>query len=147
MDKVDKNILRLLQSNARISASDIAKEVNLSVSAVSERLRKLETSKVIQKYTAILDPVKLEKELSAFMLISLKNPQTSHTFLDFIDDEDDVLSCSYISGEFDYMIKIITKNTDTLTKVLNRIKSVDGVDKTNTMVILNSEKDNQTYLI
>lgn len=141
MDTIDKSILRLLQHNSRISASDISKKVYLSVSAVAERIRKLENSGVIKQYTVILDPIALEKELSAYMLISLSSPQESHSFLDFVTYESDILGCYYLAGEFDYMIKIITKNTETLTLVLNKIKSVSGVVKTNTMVVLNNEKD------
>ena len=147
MDNIDISILKMLQENARMSASDISKKVNLSVSSVADRIRKLESSNVIQQYSAILDPVFFEKELTAFMLISLQRPQVSKKFLDFIDLEKEILSCFYIAGEFDYIIKIVTKNTRTLGEVLNRIKSVDGVIKTNTMVILDTEKDHQSFMI
>ena len=147
MDIVDEKILRLLQENSRISASDISKIVYLSVSAVSDRLRKLESSGVIKQYTTILNPVVLEKELSAYMLISLKSPQESKSFLDFVAKEKDILGCFYLAGEFDYMIKIITKNTETLALLLNEVKSVSGIIKTNTMVVLDNEKDQHSYLI
>jgi Lrp/AsnC family transcriptional regulator, leucine-responsive regulatory protein len=147
MDNTDLNIIKLLQKNARISASDISKKVNLSVSAVADRLRRLESSKTIKQYTTILNPEKSEKELSSFMLISLKNPNVNKSFTEFVASENDILSCFYIAGEFDYMINIVTKNTSTLTEILNRIKSIDGVAKTNTIVILDREKDHHSYIL
>ncbi len=147
MDNTDLKIIKLLQANARISASDISKKVNLSVSAVTDRLRKLESSKTIKQYTTILNPEKFEKELSAFMLISLQNPHIDKSFTDFVSSENNILSCFYIAGEFDFMINIVTKNTTTLTEILNRIKSIDGVVKTNTMVILDREKDHHSYIL
>ncbi len=147
IDETDKKIIRLLQENSRMSASDISKKVYLSVSAVSDRIRKLERDGIIKEYTAILSPEKMEKELSAFILISLKNPQVSEHFLQFVHGENDILSCFYIAGEFDYMIKIVTKNTNTMTEILNRIKSINGVIKTNTMVVLNNEKNHHTFLL
>lgn len=147
MDETDIKIIRLLQKNSRISASDISKKVNLSVSAVSDRLRKLETSGVIEQYTAILNTELLEKDLSAYMLISLASPKESETFLEFVASENEIIGCFYIAGEFDYMIKIFTKNTTTLTTVLNKIKNVSGVIKTNTMVVLNNEKNNHSFIL
>lgn len=147
MDSIDKSILKLLQENARISASEISKKVNLSVSAVADRVKKLENGHVIEQYTTILNPVILEKELTAFMLISLQSPQVSRKFLDFVGQENEILSCFYIAGDYDYIIKIATKNTSTLEAVLNRIKSVEGVIKTNTVVILGTEKDHHSFVI
>lgn len=128
-----------------MSASDISKKVNLSVSAVGERIRKLEKAGIIQHYTTILDPVFFEKELIAFMLISLQNPQVGPRFLEFIEKEKEILSCFYIAGDYDYIIKIVTKNTSTLAQVLDRIKSVEGIIKTNTMIILDPKKDQHSF--
>lgn len=141
IDDIDRKIIRILQENARISASDIGKKIHLSVSAVSERIRKMESSGLISKYTIILNNEFMQRDLSAFMLISLHSPDVSTKFLNFVEQNSDVTSCYYIAGEFDYMIKIVTQNTSTLTKVLNQIKNLDGVDKTNTMVVLETEKE------
>lgn len=147
LDNIDINILKLLQKDARMSVSDISKKVDLSISAVAERIRKLEKASIITNYTTILDPSYFEKELTAFMLISLKNPQVGPRFHDFIEQEKEILSCFYIAGDYDYIIKIVTKNTSTLAEVLDRIKSVEGVIKTNTMVILDAKKNQYTFNI
>ncbi|MFR5071643.1 MAG: Lrp/AsnC family transcriptional regulator [Bianqueaceae bacterium] len=70
MDRIDSEIVRLLLKNARISMSEISSCVNLSVSAVSERLKKLESSGMIQQYTTILNPQAFNKDLTVFMLIT-----------------------------------------------------------------------------
>lgn len=141
MDTIDKKILCLLQKNSRISASEISSEISLSVSAVSERLKKLETSGIIQQYTAILNPRKLNKDLTAIMFISLERPKYTDRFLEFVGQEDDILECHYLAGDFDYALKIITENTYTLENLLNRIKSVQGVQKTRTIVALSTVKN------
>ena len=144
MDNLDIKILKLLQENARITASDIAKEINLSVPAVSERLKKVESSGIIQQYTAIIDPVHLKKDLTAIMFISLERPKFTDRFVDYIKGEEEILECHYLAGDFDYALKIITENTRSLEELLNRIKSVQGVQKTKTVVVLSTVKNNHS---
>lgn len=142
MDNIDVKILKLLQKNARITASDISSEINLSVPAVSDRLKKLEASGIIQQYTAIISPGRLDKELTAMMFISLERPKYTDKFVECIKGENDILECHYIAGDFDYILKIITENTASLEQLLNRIKSIQGVQKTRTIVVLSTAKNN-----
>ncbi|RDU25108.1 Lrp/AsnC family transcriptional regulator [Anaerosacchariphilus polymeriproducens] len=146
-DSIDMNILKLLQKDARMSASDISRKVDLSISAVGERIRKLEKADIIKQYTTTLDSAFFEKELTAFMLISIESPNVSPRFYDFIEQEKEILSCFYIAGDYDYIIKIVTKNTSTLAEVLDRIKSLEGIIKTNTMVVLDTKKEQNTFYI
>ncbi len=142
MDSIDAKILKLLQKNARITASDIGAEINLSVPAVSERLKKLESSGIISQYTAIINPAHLKKDLTAIMFISLERPKFTDRFVEFVKDEEEILECHYLAGDFDYSLKIITENTGTLEALLNRIKSIQGVQKTRTIVVLSTVKNN-----
>lgn len=142
MDDIDVKILKLLQKNARTTTSDISSEVKLSIPAVSERLKKLESSGIIQQYTAILNPRCLKKDLTAMMFISLERPKFTEKFMEFIQNENEILECHYLAGDYDYILKIITENTFTLEKILNRIKSVPGVQKTRTIVTLSTVKNN-----
>jgi Lrp/AsnC family transcriptional regulator, leucine-responsive regulatory protein len=141
MDTIDSKILKLLQINARISASEISNQINLSVSAVSERLKKLESSGIIIQYTTIINPRQLNKELTALMFISLERPKYANHFLEYVESENEILECHYLAGEFDYSLKIVTKGTFTLEALLNRIKSVPGVQKTRTNVVLSTTKN------
>ena len=140
MDIIDVKNLEVLQSNSRVSISELSKKVNLSLSAVSERLKKLEGSNVIEKYTVILNSQALDKELSVIMNISLENPHQTGEFLNFVRSEDEILECHYITGEYDYVLKITTRNTATLENLMNRIKGISGIKRTQTNVVLSSLK-------
>lgn len=140
MDIIDVKILEVLQGNSRVSISELSKKVNLSLSAVSERLKKLESSNVIEKYTVILNSQALDKELSVIMNISLENPHLTSDFLEFVRAEDEILECHYVTGEYDYVLKITTRNTATLENLMNRIKGISGIKRTQTNVILSSVK-------
>lgn len=146
MDNIDVKILRLLQGNARITASEIAGEVSLSVPAVSERLKKLETSGIIKQYTAIIDPERLDKNLMAIMFITLERPKYLENFVEFVKGMNEILECHYLAGDFDYALKIITENTASLQELINQIKSVQGVQKTRTIIVLSTAKQNYSVI-
>ena len=145
MDSIDIQILKLLQENARTTASEIASRVNLSVPAISERLKKLDSSGIIQKYTIILCARKMKKNLFANMFISLKHPNYIEGFVKLVQKENEIIECSYLAGDYDYLIKIITEDMESLEKILNRIKTVPGVQKTKIIVTLSTIKN--TYSI
>jgi Lrp/AsnC family leucine-responsive transcriptional regulator len=140
MDLIDIKILEVLQDNARVSISELSKKVNLSLSAVSERLKKLENSKIISQYTVILDPKLMGKDLSVIISIGLDSTSDTQAFLDFVENEPEILECHYITGEYDYILKVTTKNTRTLEMIMNRIKSFNGIKRTQTTVILSTTK-------
>jgi Lrp/AsnC family leucine-responsive transcriptional regulator len=146
MDNLDTKIIKLLQSNARVTASEIASEINLSVPAVSERLKKLENSGVIMQYTAIVDPEHFNKTLMALVFVTLERPQFSEIFAEFVMEQNDILECHYLAGDYDYALKVVTENTGTLQELLNRIKSIHGVQDTRTIVILSTAKNNYSVI-
>lgn len=144
MDNIDIEILRVLQKDARVSLSDIGQKVNLSISAVGERVKKLEAAGVVSRYVAIIDGAPFHKELTAVMFISLENPSFIENFLQFVQGEHDILECHYLAGNYDYVLKIVTNNPSTLEKLLNKIKSVPGIIKTYTNVVLATCKNNES---
>lgn len=146
MDNIDIKILKLLQRNARMTVSEMSGIINLSVSAISDRLKKLEASGIIQQYTAIINPSHLKKNLTAIMFISLERPRFSDKFQEFVDAEDDILECHYLAGDYDYALKIVTESTSTLQELLNKIKSAQGIQKTKTIVILSTTKNNYSVV-
>ena len=146
MDRIDSEIVRLLLQNARISMSEISSCVNLSVSAVSERLKKLESSGMIQQYTAILNPQAFNKDLTVFMLITLESSQFRDEFVHYVLNEEAITEVHYLAGSFDCMVKIITENTTSLEKIFNQIKSLPGVSKTQTNVGLSTIKNQYSFL-
>jgi len=146
MDQMDKSILLLLEKNARMTVSEISSNINLSVSAVSERLKKLENTGIIEQYTTIINSRYLNKTLTAYMSIALDGPEHGQQLIEFVQDENEILEGYYIAGEFDYMIKIITKDTDSLKILLDRIKGIQGIGKTKTVVALSNIKSKHSVL-
>ena len=126
MDHIDSEILLLLQKNARISMSEISSIVNLSVSAVSERLKKLEQSNMIEQYTTILNPASFNKPLSVF--ISLECVSSDNESLSaYIQQEKDIIECHRIAGAYEWMLKVTTTGNASLERIINHLKSHDGV--------------------
>lgn len=146
MDNIDIRILKLLQQNSRITVSEISNKINLSIPAVSDRLKKLEASGIIERYTTILSSKKLNKHLMVIMFVSLESPKYTDTFVNIIQKDNEIVECYYLAGDYDYSLKIITENTETLEKILNRIKSISGVQKTKTTVCLSTIKNNYSVI-
>ena len=92
MDSIDYKILKILQKNARETASNISKEIHLSVSAVIERIRKLEENKIIKEYTIIVDEKRTGNAMTALMEVSLGNPKYFDSFSEAINSMDTIVS-------------------------------------------------------
>ena len=146
MDDIDRKILQKLQANARITLSELSEEITLSLPAISERLKKLEASGVIRQYTAVLAPEKLNKHLMALIFLRFDNPKNGDHFAALVKNESEIKECYYITGDFDYSLKILTESTQTLEKLLTRIKNSPGVVKTKTIVILSTLPDSPSIL-
>ncbi len=141
MDTIDLRILRLLHKNARVTVSEVSQKINLSISAVSDRLKKLESTGIIEQYTAIINPNVLHRNLTAIMFIAIDRPKYTDEFINFVEDNDEILDCLYIAGEYDYSLKIVTKDTFTLERLFNQIKAINGIKKTKTNVVLSTVKN------
>jgi len=146
MDSIDISILRLLQKNARSTVSEISSQINLSISAVSDRLKKLESGGIIDQYTTIINPSYLNKRLTAIMFIAIDRPKYTDDFITFIQETDEILDCLYIAGEYDYSLKIVTKDTFSLEQLLNKIKAIEGIKKTKTNVVLSTVKNSHSII-
>lgn len=140
MDPIDKKIIECLCENARMNFSEIGERVGLSVSAAIERVKKLETSGVIKKYTTILDDESFGKEVTAIVTVRLDHPKYTKEFIKAALENKDVLECHYVAGDYDYLLKVVTHSPKTLEKVIQKIKSFDGVVRTNTTIVLSTLK-------
>ena len=146
MDSVDLKILRCLQKNARMKASAISEEINLSVSAVTERIRRLENSGVIRQYTLLLDQQKLNFGIEALMEVRLEHLRYFDPVSSKIKNEPSIVSCYCLTGDCDFMLRIMTDSTESLEKLHREIMSLEGVSTTKTYFIIQHMKD-QTSLI
>lgn len=118
LDNIDKAILRILQKDALAKLKDISSAINLSVSPTHDRIKRMESEGVIQNYVALIDRKKMELGMVVFCHVTL-DKQTKNNFAEFeqtILQFDEVISCSLVSGSFDYYLKVITKDVETYNK-------------------------------
>jgi len=141
MDNTDIKILNCLRENARMSSSLIGERINMSVSAVIERIKKLEQSGVIKCYPVILNPEALGKEMVVFIFVNLEHPRYNDLFIESINQNREIIECYMITGDFDFLIKVITNSTKSLERILDGIKRIKGVSLTRTLVVLHSAKE------
>lgn len=142
VDHIERKILSLLQKNARITIKDIACEVKLSIPAVAERIRKLEKGGVIKNYSAILDQKKLGLDITAFIGVYIDHPSNIEKFEKEIEKiGNEVCECHHVTGDFTLLLKIRTKNTETLETLIKKLRSINGVLRTNTFVVFSTIKE------
>jgi Lrp/AsnC family leucine-responsive transcriptional regulator len=142
LDPIDRHILRLLREDGRMSHAQISKEVGLSGPAVHERVRKLEQRGVVDGYCAILDPLLLDRSHVAFVMVTLSEGNefaADDPIVARICEEPDVLEFHRIAGEDCYLIKIRTATNKDLERLLRRIRSIRGVARTRTTIVLSTE--------
>ena len=140
MDHIDTKILQCLTKDARMNASQISQKVNLSISAVIERMKKMEASGLIKGYTAVIDEKLAGYNVQAMISIRLEHPKYNEEFNRQMCSHERVMECFYITGDFDYIARIGVSSTEELTKVLNDIKQMPGVSLTRTYVVLDNVK-------
>src|SRR5882724_2047210 len=114
LDEKDRAILRMLQSNAKATVREIANKVHLSPTPVHERIKNMEDAGVITQYAALVNYTKVKKGLMIICYVSLKehNKKSGAKFIKTIHELDEVIECYNISGEFDFMLKVLVENMD-----------------------------------
>jgi Lrp/AsnC family leucine-responsive transcriptional regulator len=143
LDHIDLKILYILQSHGRSRLADIAEEVELSAPAVMERVKKLESSGVIKGYQALLDGKKVGKDITAFIGVSVGNQRDLDKFAARMLHYRDVLECHHVTGDESFIVKVKSANTGSLEKLLGEIRSIEGVTRTVTKVVLSTAKESQ----
>jgi Lrp/AsnC family transcriptional regulator, leucine-responsive regulatory protein len=143
IDEIDLKILYILQNNGRRRLADIAEEVALSAPAVMERVKKLEASGVIKGYQALIDGKRVGKDITAFIGVSVGNQRDIDGFASHMLSYADVLECHHVTGDESFILKVKSANTGSLEKLLGQIRSVAGVTRTVTRVVLSTAKENQ----
>lgn len=146
MDKIDVQILDILQREGRIQRNKIAEQVGLTIPAVSERMRKLEQKGIISGYHAKVNNSKIGKDVTAFVFVITTPSKNYNNFLDNTQKVSDIIECHSITGEGSHLLKIQTDNTMTLEKLLSDIQSWDGVLQTRTYIALSSYKEFSSLL-
>jgi Lrp/AsnC family transcriptional regulator, leucine-responsive regulatory protein len=140
-DRIDLKIVYILQNDGRRRLADIADEVDLSAPAVMERVKKLEAGGVIRGYQALIDGKKVGKDITAFIGVSVGNQRDIDKFAVQMMRYADVLECHHVTGEESFVLKVKSANTAALEKLLGDIRSVEGVTRTVTKVVLSTAKE------
>lgn len=145
LDRIDLKILYILQNNGRSRLADIADEVDLSAPAVMERVKKLEATGVIKGYQAIVDGKKVGKDITAFIGVSIGNQRDIDRFAAQMMRYHDVLECHHVTGDETFILKVKSANTSSLEKLLGEIRSIEGVTRTLTKVVLSTAKESHIF--
>lgn len=143
MDPIDRKILALLQTDGQLTHKQIAGELNLTITPVYERIKKLEREGFISKYVALLNPEKLGQSLVALTSISLK--EHSREYIRKFESEivkiPSVTECYHIAGQFDYLLKIMIKDMKAYqTVVIEQLASMENIANVNSSFVMTEVK-------
>lgn len=147
LDDIDRNILKILQSNAKITNARLAGEIGLSPAPTLERVKKLEKNGIIKSYHATLDEHLMGLKVSTFVLVTLRrhNKENIGQFLDAIQKVDEVIQCYHITGSGDLLLKIVTRDIASYQQlILDKISEIKVVDNLQSMVILSTLKNSHS---
>lgn len=144
LDKKDIEILKLLQENAKATVKEISSKINLSTTPVHERIKRLEENGVIKQYAALLDHKKINKSLMVICYISLKQHSKSagQKFIKTINALPEVIECYNISGEFDFMLKVVAENMDAYYDFhVNKLSSDENLGNVQSVFVMGVIKE------
>jgi Lrp/AsnC family transcriptional regulator, leucine-responsive regulatory protein len=143
LDKVDKSLLRTLQADGRLSNVELARKISLSPPATHARLRRLEKDGYIRQYTAVVDREKAGYDLLCFIHISLQMHQVTQVekFREATRKMPEVLECHHITGEYDYLLKVVLRNRKDLERfVVDKLTPIPGVARIHTSLVFTEVK-------
>jgi Lrp/AsnC family leucine-responsive transcriptional regulator len=140
IDSIDKQILTILQQDGRISASNIASELNVSIPTVTDRIKKLQDSHIIKGIHAVLDPRPLGLDVAAIITLISESSTHYKEVTEAAEMMPEVLQCLSTTGKGSHMLFIVTRNSSTLEGLLKTIQSWPGVTRTETQIILSDYK-------
>lgn len=139
LDNKDLEILRLLQKNARITIKEIAEKIHLSTTPVHERIKRMEDNGVIQQYVTIVNAAKVKKGLMVIAYVSLQqhSKTAGDKFIKSILEMNEVIECLTISGEFDFMLKVIAGDMDEYYNFhVNKLSAIENVGNVQSVFVM-----------
>ena len=148
LDNKDLAILRLLQQNARITVKEISEKIHLSTTPVHERIKRMEESGVIKQYATLVDHSKVKKGLMVICYVSLKqhSKNAGGKFIKTINELHEVIECFSISGEFDFMLKVVTEDMNSYYDFhVNRLSQVENMGHVQSVFVMGIVK--QTHVL
>ncbi len=143
-DETDLKILALLQQNARATVKEISEKVHLSTTPVYERIKRMEEAAIIRQYATLVDGEKLGRGLKVICYVSLKqhNKTAGAKFIKTIHELNEVVECYNISGEFDFMLKVVAEDMNAYYDFhVNKLSPIDNVGKVQSVFIMGVIKE------
>jgi Lrp/AsnC family leucine-responsive transcriptional regulator len=141
LDDTDLRILDMLQDDCRTALARIGEHVGLSAPSVLERIKKLEAAGVITGYHAVLDARRVGLDVTAFIGVITSQPDQIGRLEGRLVALDGVLECHHVTGEYTLLLKVKTPNTSSLETLITQIRSLDGVTRTETTVVLSTHAE------
>ena len=139
LDAKDMAILKLLQENARITVKEISDQMHLSTTPVHERIKRMEAGGVIKQYATLLDHAKVKKGLMVICYVSLKehSKKAGVKFIDTMQSLNEVIECYSISGEFDFMLKVVCEDMNAFYNFhVNKLSQIENMGKVQSVFVM-----------
>lgn len=148
LDTIDREILKILESDAKTVAKSIAEQLNLTKTPVYERIKRLEKEGYIKNYAAILNTDKIEESITVFSFVSLDAQKGSimDDFLERVQQFNEVTQCYVVGGEFDFLLKLTVKNLDAYYDFAkSKIAALPNIGVVKSAFVLNEAKNSQHF--
>lgn len=148
LDKKDLSILALLQENARITVKEIADKIHLSTTPVHERIKRMEEAGVIKQYATLVDHSKVAKGLMVICYVSLQqhSKQAGNQFINIIQTLPEVIECYSISGEFDFMLKVVAEDMNAYYHFhVHKLSEIKNMGRVQSVFVMGVVK--QTHIV
>lgn len=142
-DVIDQKLIQFLQEDSKQTNKELSNKLNLSVTAVYERIKKLENQGVIEKYVALISKEKINKSFVAFCHIKLVQHSQEYVvkFEEEVTKLQEVLACYHISGDYDYLLKVLVKDMEAFREfMVNRLTKINHIGSTHSMFMINQVK-------
>ncbi len=146
LDRIDLKILKILQQNSKITNLDLSKQIGLSPAPTLERVKKLESTEIIESYHAHVNPQTIGLNVKTFVLVSLawQKENALNNFLAKIAQIEEIVECYIITGEADFLIKIICKDIPTYEQLLFKtLSQIEEIERLKTLMTLSTVKDSK----
>ncbi len=149
-DQIDRKILNILQSNAKITNAQLSKEIGLSPAPTLERVKKLENSGIIQSYHAKLHRPDIGLGVSTFVQVTLVGHKKDYisSFVEKIHEIPEVIECHHITGQGDFILKVVSQDIESYQKLLlEKISEISEIDSMQSIIVLSTFKDSKVMPI
>ena len=143
LDKLDRQILRLISADARIPFLEVARSCNVSGAAIHQRIQKLTSMGILKGSYFVIDPEKIGYETCAYIGLNLKNPEKFDAVVEELKRISEVVECHYTTGNFDMFIKIYARNNHHLLNIIHDKLQPLGLSSSETLISFNTSIDRQ----